>query len=175
MFFWNSWFFDDPRDVGNLIFGSSAVFKASLNIWKFTVCILLKSGLKNFEHYFTSLWDVCNCVIVWAFFGIAFLWDWNENWPFPVLWPLLSFPNLLAYLWKCSTFTASSFRIWNSSTGIPSPPLALFVVMLPKAHFPGCLVLGEWSHHHDYLGREVLFLQFFCVFLPPLLNIFCFC
>ena len=44
-----------------------------------------------------SLWDECNCVIVWTFFGIAFLWDWNENWPFPVLWPLLSFPNLLAY------------------------------------------------------------------------------
>ena len=38
-----------------------------------------------------------NCAVVWAFFGIAFLWDWNENWPFPVLWPLLSFPNLLAY------------------------------------------------------------------------------
>ena len=35
--------------------------------------------------------------VVWVFFGIAFLWDWNENWPFPVLWPLLSFPNLLAY------------------------------------------------------------------------------
>ena len=47
--------------------------------------------------YFTSLWDECNCVVVWAFFGIAFLWDWNENWPFLVLWPLLSFPNLLAY------------------------------------------------------------------------------
>ena len=42
-------------------------------------------------------WDECNCVIVWTFFGIAFLWDWNENSPFPVLWPLLSFPNLLAY------------------------------------------------------------------------------
>ena len=41
------------------------------------------------------MWDECNCVL--AFFGIAFLWDWNENWPFPVLWPLLSFPNLLAY------------------------------------------------------------------------------
>ena len=41
--------------------------------------------------------DECNCVVVWAFFGIAFLWDWNENWPFPVLWPLLSFPHLLAY------------------------------------------------------------------------------
>ena len=34
---------------------------------------------------------------VWAFFGTAFFWDWNENWPFPVLWPLLSFPNLLAH------------------------------------------------------------------------------
>ena len=44
-----------------------------------------------------SLWDECNCAVVWAFFGIAFLWDWNENWPFPVLWPLLSFPNLLTY------------------------------------------------------------------------------
>ena len=45
----------------------------------------------------TSVWDERNCAVVWAFFGIAFLWDWNENWPFPVLWPLLSFPNLLAY------------------------------------------------------------------------------
>ena len=44
-----------------------------------------------------SLWNEHNCVVVWAFFGIAFLWDWNENWPFPVLWPLLSFPNLLTY------------------------------------------------------------------------------
>ena len=41
--------------------------------------------------------DECNCAVVWAFFGIAFLWDWNKNWPFPVLWPLLSFPNLLTY------------------------------------------------------------------------------
>ena len=44
-----------------------------------------------------SVWDKCNCAVVWAFFGIAFLWDWNENWPFPVLRPLLSIPNLLAY------------------------------------------------------------------------------
>ena len=61
---------------------------------------------------------------------------------------------------ECSTFTASSFRIWNSSTGIPSPPLALFVVMLSKAHFTshsGCLALGEWSHHRDYLGLDDLF------------------
>ena len=81
-----SCFFDDPADVGNLISCSSAFSKTSLNIWKFTVHVLLKPGLENFEHSFTSLWDECNCVVVWAFFGIAFLRDWNENWPFPVLW-----------------------------------------------------------------------------------------
>ena len=92
-----SCFFDDPEDVGNLISGSSAFSKSSLNIWKFMVHILLKPCLENFEHYFASMWAECNCAVVWTFFGIAFLWDWNENWPFPVLWPLLSFPNLLAY------------------------------------------------------------------------------
>ena len=76
---------------------SFALSKTCLNIWKFTVHVLLKPSLENFEHYFTSVWDECNRVAVWALFGIAFLWDWNENWPFPVLWPLLSFPKLLAY------------------------------------------------------------------------------
>ena len=56
--------------------------------------------------------------------------EWN--WTFLVPWPLLIFPNLLAY-WV-QHFHSISFRIWNSSTGIPSPPLALFIVMLPKAH-----------------------------------------
>ena len=92
-----SCFFDDSTDVGNLISHSSVFSKSSLNIWKFTVHVLLKPSLENFEHYFTSVWHECNCVVVWAFFGIAFLKDWNENGPFPVLWPLLSFPNLLAY------------------------------------------------------------------------------
>ena len=92
-----SCFFDDQMDVGNLISGSSAFSKTSLNVWKFTVNIRLKPLLENFEHYFASVWDECNCAVVWIFFGIAFLWDWNENWSFPVLWPLLSFPNLLAY------------------------------------------------------------------------------
>ena len=92
-----SCFFNDPADVGNLISGSSAFSKTSLNIWKFAVHVLLKTGLDNFEHYFISMWDECNCAVVWAFFGIVFLWDWNGNWPFPIPWPLLSFPNLLAY------------------------------------------------------------------------------
>ena len=92
-----SCFFDDPLDVGNLMSGSSAFSKTSLNIWAFTVHILLKPSLENFKHYFTSVWEECNCAVVWAFFGTAFLWDWNENWPFPVLCLLLSFPNLLVY------------------------------------------------------------------------------
>ena len=92
-----SCFFDDPTNVANLISGSSAFSKSSLNISKYMVHALLKPGLENFQHYFASMWGECNCAAVCAFFGIAFLWDWNENWPFPVLWPMLSFPNLLAY------------------------------------------------------------------------------
>ena len=61
---------------------------------RFTYCSFLIEG---FEHYLVSLWNDCNCLIVWTFIGIALLWDWNENWPFPVLWPLLNFPNFPAY------------------------------------------------------------------------------
>ena len=83
--------FQWSSDVGNLISGSSTSSKTSLNIWKFMVHVLLKPGLENFEHYFASVWDECNCAVVWAFFGIAFLWDWNENWSFPVLWSMWGF------------------------------------------------------------------------------------
>ena len=72
-------FFNDPADVGNLISGSSAFSKSSFNIWKFTVHVLLKPGLENLEYYFASVWDECNRAVVWTFFSIAFLWDWNEN------------------------------------------------------------------------------------------------
>ena len=92
-----SCYFYYPTDVGNLISGSYAFSKSNLNIWKFTVHILLKPGLENFKHYFTSMWDECNCASLLAFFGIAFLWNWNESWPLLALWPMLSFPNLLAY------------------------------------------------------------------------------
>ena len=68
-----SCYFDDPTDVDHLISGSSAFSKTSLNTWKFTVHVLSKPGLENFEHYFASAWDEGNCVVVWAFFGIAFL------------------------------------------------------------------------------------------------------
>ena len=59
-----SCFLNDPEDVDNLISGSSAFSKTSVNIWKFTVHIFLKPGLENFEHYFISMWDECNCIVV---------------------------------------------------------------------------------------------------------------
>ena len=124
--------FNDSVDVGNLICGSSAFSKASLNNWKFTVHVLSKPVLENFEHYFASMWDECNCVVVehslaLLFFGIGMKTDLFQScghcWVLQICWHI-----------ECSTFTASSFRIWNSSTGIPLPPLALFVVIYPKAH-----------------------------------------
>ena len=108
----------DPMHVGNMISGSSAFSKSSLNIWKLMVHVLLKPGLENFEHYFASMWDVCNCAVVWTFFDVSFLWDWSENWPFPVMWPCWVFRIFWHIEYK--TLTASSFRIWNSSARILS-------------------------------------------------------
>ena len=90
MFLWNSLaFFYDPMDVGNLIPGSSAFSKSILNIWKFMVHVLIKPGSENFEHYFASLWDECNCSVSydikpvnprgnqpWIFIGKT-CWSWN--------------------------------------------------------------------------------------------------
>ena len=58
-----SCFFHDLADIGNLISGSSAFPKTSLNIWKFMVHVLLKPGLENFEHYFVSVLNECNCAV----------------------------------------------------------------------------------------------------------------
>ena len=174
-----SCFFNDPMDVGNLISGSSAFSKSSLNIWKFLVHILLKPYLENFEHYFASMWDECNGVyfeysLALSSFGIRMKTDlfqscgpcWvyenprDEGAWWASIYGVAQSRTRLKRLssssssWhiECSIFTASSFRIWNSSAGIPSPPLALFIVMLLKAHWlhiPGSLALGEWSHHRD--------------------------
>ena len=67
-----SCFFYDPMHVGNLISGFSAFSKSSLSIWMFTVLLLLKPGLENFEHYFASVWDECNCAGVWTFLSLPF-------------------------------------------------------------------------------------------------------
>ena len=90
-------FLCDWTGVDNLMSYFSAYSKSSLYIWKLLVHVLLKPHLKDFEHYLASMWNECNCVAVWAFFVLVLLWDWNENWHFPVVWSLLSFPQLLAY------------------------------------------------------------------------------
>ena len=122
----------DPTNVGNLISGSSAFSKSSLDIWKFMIHISLKPRLENLGHYFASAWDECNCAVVehslaLPLFGIGMkthlFQSCDHCWIFQICWHI-----------ECSTFTTSSFRIWNSSNGISSPPLALFVVMFPKAH-----------------------------------------
>ena len=127
-----SCFFYDPTDVGNLILGSFTFSKSSLNIWKFLVHVLLKPSFKNFEHYFTSIWDKCNCEVVWTFFALPFFGIGMKTdlfqpcgpcWVFQICWHI-----------ECSTWAESSFRIGNSSAGILSPPLTLFIVMLPKRH-----------------------------------------
>ena len=76
-----SCFFYNSTDVDNLISSSSAFSKSSLNIWKF----MLKPGLENFEHYFASMWDEYNSVVVWTFFGIAFLWKGPQ--PYIYMYP----------------------------------------------------------------------------------------
>ena len=74
--------FYDSVDVGNLISGSSAFSKSSLYIWNFSVHILLKPSLRDFEHNFASMWNEHSCTVLWTFFGIALLRDWNVNWSF---------------------------------------------------------------------------------------------
>ena len=104
-----SCFFDNPIDVGNLISDSSAFSKSSLNIWNFTVYVLLNPDLENFEHYFASVWDECKCAIVLILFGIAFLWNLNENWPSPVDHVLSELSIMICPSWVTLHSMAHSF------------------------------------------------------------------
>ena len=92
-----SCFFDNPTDVGNLISGSSSFSKPSLNIWKFLVHVMLKTSLEDFERNLTGMGDECNCPVAWTLLSTALLGNWGEDWPFPLLWPLLGFTSLLTY------------------------------------------------------------------------------
>ena len=132
MFFWNSLTFSLIQWCWQFNLWFLCLFKNWLEHLEVHVSRIAETCLENFEHYFTSVWDECNCAVVWAFlalpfFGIGMKADLFQScvhcWVFQICWHI-----------ECSTFTASSFRIWNSSTGIPSPPLVLFIVILPKAH-----------------------------------------
>ena len=127
------------------------------------------------RNYFGGMWGECNWVVVEhslksLFLGIARkrpYQSFRHYWVFHICWHI-----------ECSTLLASSFRIWNSSTGIPSPPLALFIVILPKVHWTSHSRMSgsRWVTTRLWLSGSLRpFLQLFCVFLPPLFNLFCFC
>jgi len=140
------------------------------------VHILLKPGLENFEHYFTSVWDECNRAVVWAFFGIAFLWDWNENWPFPVLWPLLSFPNLLP-CWDSgypSAKWAHILQVTGLAEGTQLIALHWFVhgcsenLKLTSLISPQKLEKYYWKPTKAYWGPQEQLSKYFGQVIPPL-------
>ena len=155
-----SCFFCDPTDIGNLISGSSAFSKSSLNIWKFLVHILLKPNLENFQRYLASMWNECNCAIVWTFFalhffGIEMKTDFFQScghwWVFQICWHI-----------QCSTFIASSFRIWNSSSGIlekaMTPHSSTLAWKIPWTEEPGGLQSMESLRvGHDWATSLSLF------------------
>ena len=172
-----SCFFYDPTDVGNLISGSSAFSKSSLNIWssQFTYCWSLAWRILSITLLACEMSVIVRLFeysLALPFFGIEMKTDFFQScghcWVFQICWHI-----------ECSTFTASSFRIWNSSTGIPLPPLALFILMLSKAHLTSHSRMSgsRWVITPLWLSWSWNFYFFIvlCVFLPPLLNIFCFC
>ena len=165
MFFWNSLAF--------------LMIQQMLAIWSLVPLPFLKpawtSQSSQFMYFWSLAWRVFSITllacemsaIVWyfehslalPFFGMGMKADLFQScghcWVFQICWHI-----------QCNTFTVSSFRIWNSSTGIPSNPLALFVVMLPKAILTSHSRMfgsGEWSHHGGYLSHEDFCIVFLCI------------
>ena len=147
MFFWNSLAF--------------SIIKRMLAIWSLVLLSFLnsawKSGMSQFKYCWSLSWTILNITLLACgmsavvqcfknylalpFFGIGMQTDLFQScghcWVFQICWHI-----------ECSTLAASFFRTWNNSTGIPSPPLALFTVMLPKAHLT--------SHSRMYGSRWVI-------------------
>ena len=132
-------------------------------VWRILSVTLLACEMSAIVQYFEHS-------LALPFFGIGTKTELFQScdhcWVFQICWHI-----------ECSTLTASSFRIWNSSTGIPSPPLILFIAMLSKAHLTSALQ-DVWLQQSDHTVvviwvMKIFFVQFFCVFLPPL-NIFSF-
>jgi len=118
-----SCFFDDLTDVGNLISVSLPFLNPAGT-----------SGSSRFTYCWSLAWRILSITLLVCEMS-AIVWQFEHSLGLELK---LTFSNPVATAEfsniKCSTFTASSFRIWNSSTGIPSPPLALFAAMVPKAH-----------------------------------------
>ena len=134
-------------NVGNFISGFSVFSKSSLYTWKFSVHVLLQPSLKDFRHCLVNMWNECSCLVVWTFSDRALLCYWDEIdisqscgycWVFQICWHI-----------ECSTLTTSSFRIWNSSARILSPPVALFIVLLLKANLTS--FQDVWALMNDHI------------------------
>ena len=176
MFFWNSLAFSMIHWMLAIWSLAPLPFsKSILNIWKFMVQVLSKPGLENFEHYFDSMWDECNCAqfqhsLALPFFGIAMKTDLFQSCGHCCI------SQTFCHI-ECSTFTASSFRIWNSSTEIPSPPPALFVVMLSKAHLTSHSWMSgsRWMITPPWLSESLRYFLYSSVYSCHLFLTFCFC
>ena len=135
MFFWTSLAFfiiQCMLAIWSLVPCSYSFSKPSLDIWKFLVCIMLKPSRQDFKHDLTRMGDECESLMVSTFFGTTLLGNWDKDWPFPVLWPLLGLSGLLIY-WK-QYFDSIMFKGLNSSRGILSYLLPLLTAVLPKTH-----------------------------------------
>ena len=146
-------------------------FLPDLNTWKFLVHAILKPRLEDFEYNLSSMGNELSCPVVWTFFSTVLLGNWDEDWTFPVLWPLLGFPNLPAY-WG-QHFTASFFfffKILNSFVGIPSLPLSFLAAVLPKTHLTSDSRMSgsEWEPTPSWLSRTLkpLCTVLLCMKLP---------
>ena len=171
-----SCFFYDPTGVGNLISGSSACSKPACT-----------SGSSQYMYSWSLAWRILNIILLacemntikWQFehssalpvLGIGMKTDLFQpaatSWVFQICWHI-----------EYSTLTASSFRIFNSSAGIPSPPLAWFVVMFPKAHLTSHSRMSgsRWVITPSWLSGSVRpFLHSSSVYSCHLFNLFCLC
>ena len=176
MFFWNSLAF--------------LMVQWTLAIWWLLPLAFLNSSWTSGSSQFTveacpgEFWVLLCWRVRWVerCGSLSILWhclslglEWKLTFSSPVATAAFSiFAGILN-----ASLTASSIRVWNSWTGISSPPLALFTVNLPKAHLTlhSRMSGSKWVITPSWLSGSLwsFFVQFFCVFLPPLLNIFCFC
>ena len=165
MFFWNSLAFSMIQwmlAIWSLVLLPS---KSNLNIWKFLVHVLLKHSLENFDYYFTSVWNECNCAvslsIFWHCLSLRLEWKWNFSSPvataeFSKFAGIFSAALLQHHLLE--------FEIAQLELHHLHYLCSQYCFLRPTwLHTPGCLALGEWSHHHGYLGHWDIFCTVFCI------------
>ena len=158
MFFWNFLAFSTIQQM--LAIWSLVSLPLQNPIWTcgsswFMYCWIL--SWMDFEHNLASMWNEYDCTLVWTSFGTALLWDWNENWPFPVLWPLLSCPN-----WLACWVQHFKVKVWVTQS---CPTLCNPM----DCSLPGSSLSMEFSRQEYWEGRRHSLLQ--GIFLTQGLNL----